>query len=52
VIVRLSDFKTNECAQLLGGGAFEPEEDNPQVVSNAENAVARPARLPRSEFLA
>jgi phosphoenolpyruvate synthase/pyruvate phosphate dikinase len=26
VIVRLSDFKTNEYAGLLGGGAFEPKE--------------------------
>src|SRR5690606_4130015 len=28
VIVRLSDFKTNEYAGLLGGRAFEPEEEN------------------------
>lgn len=31
VIVRLSDFKTNEYAHLLGGGAFEPEEENPML---------------------
>lgn len=29
VIVRTSDFKTNEYAQLLGGREFEPEEENP-----------------------
>jgi len=31
VIVRLSDFKTNEYANLLGGAAFEPEEENPML---------------------
>jgi pyruvate,water dikinase len=31
VIVRLSDFKTNEYAGLLGGAAFEPREDNPML---------------------
>ena len=31
VIVRLSDFKTNEYAHLLGGGPFEPAEDNPML---------------------
>ena len=31
VIVRLSDFKTNEYAGLLGGAAFEPKEDNPML---------------------
>jgi pyruvate,water dikinase len=31
VIVRLSDFKTNEYAELLGGEAFEPEEENPML---------------------
>lgn len=31
VIVRLSDFKTNEYAQLLGGTAFEPVEENPML---------------------
>jgi pyruvate,water dikinase len=29
VIVRMSDFKTNEYARLLGGAAFEPKEENP-----------------------
>jgi pyruvate, water dikinase len=31
VIVRLSDFKTNEYAGLLGGTGFEPKEDNPML---------------------
>jgi len=31
VIVRTSDFKTNEYAQLLGGREFEPNEENPML---------------------
>jgi pyruvate, water dikinase len=31
VIVRMSDFKTNEYAKLLGGKSFEPEEENPML---------------------
>jgi pyruvate, water dikinase len=31
VIVRTSDFKTNEYARLLGGSAFEPQEANPML---------------------
>nr|MBP9699548.1 phosphoenolpyruvate synthase [Elusimicrobiota bacterium] len=31
VIVRLSDFKTNEYANLLGGKPFEPKEENPMI---------------------
>ncbi len=31
VIVRLSDFKTNEYANLLGGAQFEPKEENPMI---------------------
>ena len=31
VIVRFSDFKTNEYATLLGGKAFEPKEENPML---------------------
>lgn len=31
VIVRLSDFKTNEYAGLLGGEQFEPKEENPMI---------------------
>ncbi|MCX7593843.1 MAG: phosphoenolpyruvate synthase [Fischerella sp.] len=31
VIVRLSDFKTNEYANLIGGKQFEPKEENPMI---------------------
>ncbi len=31
VIVRLSDFKTNEYANLVGGKGFEPQEENPMI---------------------
>jgi pyruvate,water dikinase len=31
VIVRMSDFKTNEYAHLLGGAGFEPMEENPMI---------------------
>ena len=31
VIVRMSDFKTNEYANLVGGKAFEPHEENPMI---------------------
>ncbi|RTR30784.1 pyruvate, water dikinase [Deinococcus radiophilus] len=31
VIVRLSDFKSNEYAHLIGGGSYEPTEENPMI---------------------
>jgi pyruvate,water dikinase len=31
VIVRLSDFKSNEYANLVGGRQYEPEEENPMI---------------------
>lgn len=31
VIARMSDFKTNEYANLIGGKEFEPEEENPMI---------------------
>jgi pyruvate,water dikinase len=31
VIVRMSDFKSNEYANLVGGSAFEPHEENPMI---------------------
>jgi len=31
VILRMSDFKTNEYANLVGGSEFEPKEDNPMI---------------------
>ena len=31
VIVRLSDFKSNEYANLIGGARYEPHEENPMI---------------------
>jgi pyruvate,water dikinase len=31
VIIRMSDFKTNEYANLIGGAQFEPDEENPMI---------------------
>jgi pyruvate,water dikinase len=31
VIVRLSDFKSNEYANLIGGSGYEPDEENPMI---------------------
>ena len=31
VIVRMSDFKSNEYANLIGGHLYEPDEDNPMI---------------------
>jgi pyruvate,water dikinase len=31
VIIRMSDFKTNEYASLIGGAEFEPQEENPML---------------------
>ena len=31
VIVRLSDFKSNEYANLIGGRLYEPDEENPML---------------------
>jgi pyruvate,water dikinase len=31
VVIRMSDFKSNEYASLLGGGYFEPDEENPMI---------------------
>jgi pyruvate,water dikinase len=42
VIVRLSDFKTNEYAGLLGGRAFEPREDNPMLGFRGAARYAHP----------
>ena len=43
VIVRLSDFKTNEYAALLGGAAFEPREENPMIGFRGASRYAHPA---------
>jgi pyruvate,water dikinase len=42
VIVRLSDFKTNEYAKLLGGAAFEPKEENPMLGFRGAARYAHP----------
>ena len=31
MIVRLSDFKSNEYANLIGGEQYEPDEENPMI---------------------
>lgn len=43
VLVRLSDFKTNEYAALLGGAAFEPREENPMLGFRGAARYAHPA---------
>jgi len=43
VVVRLSDFKTNEYAALLGGAAFEPAEANPMLGFRGAARYAHPA---------
>ncbi len=43
VIVRMSDFKTNEYAGLLGGRWFEPAEDNPMLGFRGASRYTHPA---------
>ncbi len=43
VVVRMSDFKTNEYASLLGGRGFEPEEDNPMLGFRGASRYDHPA---------
>lgn len=43
VIVRMSDFKTNEYASLLGGKWFEPPEENPMIGFRGASRYAHPA---------
>ncbi|HVC13423.1 MAG TPA: phosphoenolpyruvate synthase [Acidimicrobiales bacterium] len=43
VVVRMSDFKTNEYASLLGGSEFEPFEDNPMLGFRGASRYAHPA---------
>ncbi len=43
VIVRMSDFKTNEYASLLGGRGFEPAEANPMIGFRGASRYAHPA---------
>jgi pyruvate,water dikinase len=43
VIVRMSDFKTNEYASLVGGRGFEPTEANPMIGFRGASRYAHPA---------
>ncbi|WP_322859744.1 phosphoenolpyruvate synthase [Mycobacterium europaeum] len=43
VVVRMSDFKTNEYASLIGGTAFEPVESNPMIGFRGASRYAHPA---------
>jgi len=43
VVVRMSDFKTNEYASLLGGSVFEAEEDNPMLGFRGASRYTHPA---------
>jgi pyruvate,water dikinase len=43
VVVRMSDFKTNEYAGLVGGSWFEPHEDNPMIGFRGASRYAHPA---------
>jgi pyruvate, water dikinase len=43
VVVRMSDFKTNEYASLLGGQGFEPSESNPMLGFRGASRYAHPA---------
>ncbi len=43
VVVRMSDFKTNEYATLLGGRDFEPQEDNPMIGFRGAARYTHPA---------
>ncbi|MCX6794987.1 MAG: phosphoenolpyruvate synthase [Candidatus Falkowbacteria bacterium] len=46
VIVRLSDFKTNEYANLIGGTAYEPIESNPMIGWRGASRYYSPQFLP------
>jgi pyruvate,water dikinase len=43
VILRFSDFKSNEYARLLGGAAFEPSEENPMIGWRGASRYCSPA---------
>ncbi len=43
VIVRLSDFKSNEYAHLVGGSIFEPHEENPMIGFRGASRYVAPA---------
>lgn len=43
VVVRMSDFKSNEYARLLGGAVFEVHEENPMIGFRGASRYAHPA---------
>lgn len=43
VVVRMSDFKSNEYASLVGGSDFEPNEANPMIGFRGASRYAHPA---------
>jgi pyruvate,water dikinase len=50
VIVRLSDFKSNEYANLLGGAVYEPHEENPMLGFRGAGRYVDPAFRPCFEL--
>jgi pyruvate,water dikinase len=46
VIFRLSDFKTNEYANLIGGSLYEPQESNPMIGFRGASRYYSPLFLP------
>lgn len=50
VIVRLSDFKTNEYANLIGGKKYEPVESNPMIGWRGASRYYSPEFLPAFEM--
>jgi len=46
VIIRFSDFKTNEYRNLLGGEAYEPQEENPMIGWRGASRYYDPDFLP------
>lgn len=50
VIVRLSDFKSNEYANLIGGKAYEPHEENPMLGFRGASRYVDPVFRPCFEL--
>ena len=50
VIVRLSDFKSNEYANLIGGQQYEPNEENPMLGFRGASRYIDPGFLPCFEL--
>lgn len=50
VIVRMSDFKSNEYANLIGGADFEPKEENPMIGFRGASRYYNPLYKPGFEL--